>query len=533
MSNRTSPWPATTLIFLACTLASVPHPASAQSPGDNSPPVIESVTGPPFASAGQSVSLQVTARDRDGRIDRYEYSFAGGPSPVPTDARFEGSTLLFTVPTSVSSAATLEVRLRVVDDQGASASATYELPLHVLSAGGRLHTILGSPTGRLPSRRDVHWVITGDGYAAGEQEKLVADASRLARAVLGADPIAPYDVAWSVHVLEAVSSQSGVDTAPQGRGNDRVHDRRDTIFDGVLGCHDVRDLACVDQHEVLNHVAQAYPDYDYVLVLLNTSRYGGAGGGASQAMVATNHPDAPQAVLHELGHAFAGLADEYDDTNAPGRGDAACSPPRFDEALVPNVTQVSDPAAVKWRHWFADPQDVPRTRGDAKRDDSLVGLFPGAWCHPSGWYRPTWNSVMRTLDAGLGPVNAENWVLQVYRRFGTILAVSPAVGQGAPPIPIDAGSCRTFSVTTPFNTVEPPAGAGDPRFPTIQRVRWFVNGEPRSTAPGEERFIDFCPQAAPGTTYEIRVRVTDATGIVRAPPPNPAYFERTWQAVVR
>jgi hypothetical protein len=285
------------------------------------------------------------------------------------------------------------------------------------SASGNLTTILGSPTGP-----GIHWVITGDGYRGEELAAFRSGAIAAANFVLDTPAIAPFKPAWNVHLLDAASNESGMDVPAENIV-------RDTVFNAAAGCQGIDRLVCVDTMRVRNAVIAELPAYDFILVLVNSTRYGGSGGAIA---VATINSASTLITIHEFGHSFARLADEY--------VDEAAAPTYllfYREDAFANVTQLSTPALVKWRHWFADPLNVPRSLGQTG-----VGLFEGAYYQPTGFFRPKTDSFMRTLSREMGEVNTEAWALSVYANAGAITASEPL----ASTVTATPGNAVTFSV---------------------------------------------------------------------------------------
>ena len=106
------------------------------------------------------------------------------------------------------------------------------------------------------------------------------------------------------------------------------------------------------------------------------------------------HARSAYVALHELGHSFAGLADEYDY--------GTCN--NSTEPSAPNVTINTDNSTVKWIHWFDDPN---------------VGMFEGGKYCKTGVWRPTETSIMRNLGQPFYPVNQEAWSMAVYEALTT------------------------------------------------------------------------------------------------------------------
>jgi hypothetical protein len=79
------------------------------------------------------------------------------------------------------------------------------------------------------------------------------------------------------------------------------------------------------------------PEYDIVMMIVNDAEYGGAGGFPA---ITSINSSAPEIVIHELGHSFAGLGDEYD---APFPG--------YPDVEEPNTTRETRREFIKWRPW--------------------------------------------------------------------------------------------------------------------------------------------------------------------------------------
>ena len=89
---------------------------------------------------------------------------------------------------------------------------------------------------------------------------------------------------------------------------------------------------------MFNVTLDEYPNVDELVMLVNDPRYGGSGGS-----VAVASASAPEIALHELGHSFAGLADEYVDNDIP-----ALVSSEYREGLFANITQIQNPEVVPW-----------------------------------------------------------------------------------------------------------------------------------------------------------------------------------------
>lgn len=340
----------------------------------------------------------------------------------------------------------------------------------------KLVTLIGSR-----ESKGLHWIIVGDGFTAGEQEDLRTSAMALARAFLDTPELAQHASVWNVHLLQAVSLQSGVDDSTAQRSVD-------TAFDGALGCGSNARVACVDWARINAALLSQQAPQAQVAVILNTPQY--LGSSNSSGIVISRHVDSRQVALHEMGHRVAGLADEYVDDVVAGEW-----LPLYFEGRFPNVTRVANAGQAPWRHWL---------------DDSAkgVGMFEGAFYCANGFYRAKEDSLMRTLQAPLGEVNAEAWLRAQYRSLPPLSSVSPS----GPQVQALSGETVRFSVVSewPSGTVE---------------LRWRVDG---LEVPGTVDAKTFS-LVADGLPHEVRVSARDVSGRIRAPDAAEATASHAWR----
>jgi hypothetical protein len=132
-----------------------------------------------------------------------------------------------------------------------------------------------------------------------------------------------------------------------------------------------------------------------IILIVNDDRYAGTGG---EVATITTNEYAPITLVHEVGHSFATLADEYEEP------EIANSFPLVDIPFFANVDDTNDPAKVKWAHFL--------TKAPYK---SYVSTFEGAYYRTNGVYRPEKTSLMR--DATVGSFNAPSREAIVKRIF--------------------------------------------------------------------------------------------------------------------
>ncbi|CCH28590.1 M64 family metallopeptidase [Actinosynnema sp. NPDC047251] len=226
-------------------------------------------------------------------------------------------------------------------------------------------------TGPSASRFDL--VFVGDGYTASElatyHEHVLARWAELTRI----EPYKSLKQSFNVWQVNVVSAQSGVDNDPtQGV-------RRNTALDMYFWCGDTERLLCVNETKARQY-ANSAPAVDQVLALANTTKYGGAGGGVATA--SGGNAQATWIVAHELGHSVGGLADEYDYPNDLYTG---AEPREVNVSTHPSATMTQRRA--KWYAYL----------GKQSPDGGVIGTYQGGYYHKRGVYRPTDNSLMRSL----------------------------------------------------------------------------------------------------------------------------------------
>jgi hypothetical protein len=294
-------------------------------------------------------------------------------------------------------------------------------------------------------------LILGDGYAAGEMDAFEADARRAADALFAVEPFASRRRDFNVRAIRTPAADSGVSRPRAGIFRRTPIGARYNSFDSE------RYLLTLEDH-AWRDVASAVP-YEFVLILANERKYGGGGIFNLYSTAAARSAFFPYLVVHEFGHHFGGLADEYY-TSPVAYEDA--SDEEHAEPWEPNVTALLDPARLKWRDLVADPTPLPtpwdkqayeeRSREFQQRRAELraqgapeerlealfreerglftemlgdeehagrVGAFEGAMYTPRGLYRSTVDCIMFTRDeVGFCPVcrRALSRVIDLYSR---------------------------------------------------------------------------------------------------------------------
>ncbi len=236
--------------------------------------------------------------------------------------------------------------------------------------------------------------IVAEGYTAGEAVKFYQDAQTAADAILSHEPFARYRDRFNFVAVALESEDSGVSVPREDLWkNTAVGSNYDTFYsDRYLT------TSCVwKMHDVLCGIP-----YEHLVILANTDTYGGGGIFNSYTLTTAGHVAFRPVVVHEFGHSFAGLADEYyyDD--------------QFVEYYYPdvepweqNITTLYD-FGSKWDDMLPKVIGIPTApvEGDVWEKikegtsaASLVGVYEGAGYQSKGVYRPFPDCRMKTNAA--------------------------------------------------------------------------------------------------------------------------------------
>jgi hypothetical protein len=250
-------------------------------------------------------------------------------------------------------------------------------------------------------------VIIPDGYTAGELDKMRADARRFADVLLGHAPFAAHEDELAIRLVEAVSRDSGASEPGKGVFNDTAVRTAFDTFDAE------RYLTTYDM-KTLRETASLAP-YDTIVVMVNAGRYGGGGIFGAYAIFSADSEYADYVLVHEFGHGFGALGDEYFNSSTGIDEDAMYE--KGVEPWEPNLTVQTSREKVKWRALIAKETPVPTP--DAPEYDGVVGVFEGAGYKAKGLFRPTRDSKMH--HKGLlpfGPVNEAAIVRMIHYFTG-------------------------------------------------------------------------------------------------------------------
>lgn len=362
------------------------------------------------------------------------------------------------------------------------------------------------------SANRVDVLVFGDGYTAAEQTLFNTDAENLRVAMFDYVPYKQYAnfVNWTTAFT--ASAQSGSDHPPYQAGCTTSSCCADTAaqsdpkaagagifvntaFDAKFCTSQIHRLVTINSSKVYA-AAAAFPDWDQLVVIVNESIYGGSGGSIA---VTTTNTNARLIVIHEYGHTFHDLADEY---TSAYPGFPACSDITSPACEV-NVTNQTDPVFVKWKSWFTPGNPIPTPGGTAG-----IGLFEGARYQTSGIYRPANACGMRSLGAQFCSICSQAYVLKLYRGgWGTPAAGIDLIEPGTEVPSASSAVAYTLGSTVNFSaTVLKPN-------PDTVTMQWYLDGVPVAGATGNS--FNFQQSTPCPNTRSLELRVTDNSTLVK------------------
>ncbi len=272
----------------------------------------------------------------------------------------------------------------------------------------------------------VDFLMLCDGYTASERNKFEGDARRLLNILFSTSPFKEHKSDFNVWGLCPASPQSGISRPSTG-----VH--VNTPVGASYDAFGSERYILTYENRAMRQIAQFAP-YEFVEILTNSRTYGGGGIFGLYSTVAADSAEAPYVFVHEFGHHFAGLADEYYTSSV------AYQPPvERIEPWEPNVTALLDPSQLKWKDLVTAGTPIPtpwlkdefekrsieyqerrsKIRADRRPEEEMealfrenrqfeiqlfareqyrnrVGAFEGANYEAKGYYRPQIDCIMFT-----------------------------------------------------------------------------------------------------------------------------------------
>lgn len=316
----------------------------------------------------------------------------------------------------------------------------------------------------------INVVILGDGFKVEELPKFVTEARSFAESFKVYEPFKQYSRYLNFFCISTPSEESGISnpgTAPDAYHNHPVI-QVNNFYGGSFGSGIHRLTGLSKDYLVYEVLAGNFPEYDVVVVILNTPFYGGSGGAYATF---TLDYRANLIGIHEIGHSFGRLSDEY----------WAGSVYAYENI---NMTKETRREYVRWKDWL---------------DTAPTGIFPhGTTPETAQWMKPTHaNCLMELLDKPYCPVCREATVERIFNMVSPVDRAYPDVNSVIP-----LSEARDFGL----NLVKPE--------PNTLQVAWELNGTP---VEGTEK-ITIKPEDLSRGVSTLTATVVDKTLLSRKTP---------------
>ena len=198
--------------------------------------------------------------------------------------------------------------------------------------------------------------IVGEGYTRSEIDSFKADLAHAAGALLGQEPFAAHRDRISIRGVLAVSADSGCDEPTRGT-------YRETAIGATFNSLGSERYMLTEDNRSLHDIAANAP-YDALVIMVNHDRYGGGGIYNTFCTFTARSEWKEYLFLHEFGHSFAGLADEYY-SSSTAYNDFY---PRGHEPVDANITALLDPESLKWNDLVGPGTELPTPWGKEAYD---------------------------------------------------------------------------------------------------------------------------------------------------------------------
>ena len=228
--------------------------------------------------------------------------------------------------------------------------------------------------------------ILAEGYTTEEMDLFYKDAQATCEALFGHEPFKKLKNKFNIVAVASPSEDSGVSIPRKDEWKSTaVSSHFDTFYsDRYLTTSRVKSI----------HNWLAGIPYEHIIILANTDTYGGGGIYNSYTLTTAHHPSFKPVVVHEFGHSFGGLADEYFYSDAPS--------PQYPYTIEPweqNISTLVD-FESKWKDMVPAGTPVPTPKKtSADEIFTAVGVYEGAGYTSKGIYRPVTECRMKINEA--------------------------------------------------------------------------------------------------------------------------------------
>ncbi len=222
-----------------------------------------------------------------------------------------------------------------------------------------------------------------EGYTESEMNKFLKDCKTLTDSLFKAAPFSKMKNYFNIYALETPSQESGTDIP-----GERIY--RNTVFNSSFYTFNISRYLTTPDMKTIHDMAAGIP-YDQVIILVNSNQYGGGGFYNFLNVCTSDHKLSPKVFIHEFGHSFAGLGDEYYTSEVAFED-------YYDlktEPWEPNLTTLVD-FGSKWKGMVDGSTPIPTPR--FSEYSSKTGAFEGGGYMSKGIYSPMEDCRMKSNE---------------------------------------------------------------------------------------------------------------------------------------
>ena len=239
-------------------------------------------------------------------------------------------------------------------------------------------------------KKKVDLVFLAEGYTEKEMGKFINDVHRMTNIIFSESPFDKHKNDFNIYAVKVPSTESGTDIPQE-------HIYKNTAFNSTFNTFNTpRYLTTSDMKNIYDATTGIPCDQIYILV--NTKRYGGGGFYNFISVCSADNELTPKTIVHEFGHGFAGLADEYY-TSSVSYNDFYNLKI---EPWEPNITTLIA-FDEKWENMVKKGTPIPTP--DTDKYKNKIGVFEGGGYNAKGIFRPYLDCRMKSNKAkGFCPV---------------------------------------------------------------------------------------------------------------------------------
>ncbi len=210
--------------------------------------------------------------------------------------------------------------------------------------------------------RKVDIVFLSEGYTRADSLKFKRDLRRYVQVLLNKEPFKTLQHRLNIYGVFLPSAEAGCDEPT-------LHRYKNTVLNCTFNSLGSPRYLLTEDVRALHNLASRVP-YESIIVMVNHKRYGGGGIYNFYMTFSTDNAFSENVFIHEFGHSFAGLGDEYY-TSSTAYDEFY---PQGVEPTEPNLTRLLQPQKLKWRQWVKPGTPIP-TPWQKARYDSLQRIY--------------------------------------------------------------------------------------------------------------------------------------------------------------